>query len=252
LRRPQEARPGSASANPRRKWRFLQVAVGVPLAVFVAVSLRHDVKFDWTGELWLAALPAMAFGITSQAQELLGSVVARIRAAWPPTILGLLLIFGAGLHYLVLGLPGLAYGERTELTPMGWRDLAQQVNRIAQEVSNASGADPLIVGMDRYQIASEVAFYATNDTGVTPETSSAHLFGSLGLMYERWVPINVQAGRTLLLVAWNSRELADTSIESRAASMGPVQDGVLMRDHRLIRRFYYRVAHNYRTAQKYD
>jgi len=252
LRRQQEADHDHATADRRRRWRFLQVAVGAPLAVFVAVSLRHNVKFDWTGELWLAALPAVAFGITSSGEKFMRPVGARIRAAWAPTILGVLLIFGAGLHYLVLGLPGLGYGERTELAPIGWRDLAQQVNRIAKQVRDDTGSEPLIVGMDRYQIASEVAFYAADNTGMAPETSSAHLFGWFGLMYERWVPIDLQTGRTLLLIAWNPRDLTDTAVESRAAWMGPLQDGVLTRDRRVIRRYYYRVAYNYRASQKYE
>lgn len=167
-----------------------------------------------------------------------------------PTILGLLLFFGAGLHYLVLGLPGLGYGERTELAPVGWRDLAQQVKQIAKQVRNDTGSEPLIVGMDRYQIASEVAFYAADGTGIAPETSSAHLFGWFDLMYERWVPIDLQTGRTLLLIAWNPRDLTDTAVESRAAWMGPLQDGVLTRDSRVIRRYYYRVAYNYRASPK--
>ena len=241
---------GDAHRIGERRRRFLRVAVGAPLAVFVAVSLRHDVKFDWTGELWLAAVPAMAFAITSAQQKFVRPWSARIRAAWQPTILTVLVLFGAGLHYLVLGLPGLGYGERTELAPIGWRDLAQQVTRLAEETTQATGAEPLIVGMDRYQIASEIAFYAAAHTAMPPETSSAHLFEWLGLMYERWTPMELQSGRTLLLVAWSPLDLMGECIESRTARLGPLQDGVLMRDGRIIRRYYYRLAHEYRSAAK--
>jgi len=60
----------------------------------------------------------------------------------------------------------------------------------------------------------------------------------------------LQTGRTLLLIAWNPRDLTDTAVESRAAWMGPLQDGVLTRDSRVIRRYYYRVAYNYRASPK--
>jgi dolichol-phosphate mannosyltransferase len=231
------------SVDVRRKWRFIQLAVLVPLAAFMTVSLRHNVKFDWTGELWLAAVPAMAFTMTSA-----GGKLSRIRAAWTPTILGLLLIYAAGLHFLILGLPGLGYGETMELLPVGWRDLGQQVSRIAKEVAATSGSRPLVVGMDRYAITSEVAFYTNSPTTTGTETSGAHLFEWTGLMYERWVPRDLQNGRTLLLVTWKPQDLTDRCVESRAERLGPVQTGVLMRDSKVIRRYYYRVAYGYRSS----
>lgn len=237
-----------ADAEARRKWRFIQAAIGVPLAAFAAVSLRYNVKFDWTAELWLAALPAMALAMTRSGEKLSHTLGARIRGAWTPTILGLLVVYAAGLHFLVLGLPGLGYGEQMELMPVGWRDLGQQVNRIAKEVGQVTGAEPLIVGMDRYAIASEVAFYAVDDAAMAPETSSAQLFGWTGLMYERWIPIEAQAGRTLLLVTWKPQDLEDSCVESHAQYLGPLQTGILMRDGIVIRRYYYRVAYGYRSS----
>jgi len=235
-------------ADARRKWRFMQVAVAVPLAVFAAVSLRHDVKFDWTAEVWLAAVPAMAFAMTPSGAELPGALAAKIRSAWTPTLLVLLVVYAAGLHFLALGLPGIAYGRQMQLVPVGWHELGRQVNKIAQEVKSATGTEPLIVGMDRYAIASEVAFYATDDPATAPETSGAHLFEWTGLMYARWVPVELQAGRTLLLVTWKPEDLTDRCVESRAERFGPVNVGVLMRDGTVIRRYYYRVAYGYRSS----
>ena len=249
-RPPEEGGGGRDGGVARRKWRFLQVAVGVPLAVFVAISLRHNVKFDWTAEVWLAALPALAFVATSSGDKLPRTLLAKIRAAWMPTILALLVIFAAGLHFLVLGLPGLGYGERMELMPMGWSDLAQQINTIAKEIGETTGAEPLVVGMDRYAIASEVAFYASDPAAGGPQTSGAHLFGWTALMYERWVPLQSQAGRTLLLVAWKSQDLTDRCVAAHAERLGPVQDGVLVRDGRVIRRYYYRAVFGYRNFAK--
>jgi dolichol-phosphate mannosyltransferase len=239
---------GAASLQEQRKWRFIALAIGVPLATFVAVSLRHDVKFDWTGELWLAAVPLMARSMISGA-GLSARVDRRIRAAWMATILGLLVAYAAALHFLVLGLPAVSYPAQTELLPIGWRDLGRQVSAIAAQVAAETGSEPLIVGMDRYGIASEVAFYAHSATaphGI--ETSGAHLFGWTGLMYQRWVPRDLQNGRTLLLVTWKPEDLADQCVQSRAARFEPVRSGTLTRDGRIIRRFYYRVAYGYRSA----
>jgi dolichol-phosphate mannosyltransferase len=241
---------GSGQAAKPRKWRFMQLMVGVPLAVFVAVSLRYDVKFDWTSELWLAALPAMAYALTDLGAARPHSLAAKIRNAWIPTILLMLVLYAAGMYFLVVGLPGLGYSERMEVVPVAWRDFGKQVHAIAQDAGKEAGGEPLIVGMDRYAIASEVAFYGAGDTRPVPETSGPHLFERTALMYTRWIPITAQEGRTLLLVAWEEQDLADHCVEARAQHLGPLQSGVLMRDSRAVRRYYYRLAYGYQSAPR--
>jgi dolichol-phosphate mannosyltransferase len=235
-------------AEARRKWRFMQIAVLVPLAVFAAVSLRHNVKFDWTAELWLAALPAIAFAITSSGESLAHGLGGKIDAAWTPTLVAVLVMCAAGLHFLVLGLPGLGYSEQMDVIPVGWRDLGRQVNQISEELREVSGTEPVIVGMDRYSIASEIAFYTAADAGLALETTSAHLFGWTGLMYERWMPIDSQAGRTLLLVSWKPDDLTNACVASHAERLGPMNVGVVKRDNVLVRRYYYRTMYGYRRS----
>jgi dolichol-phosphate mannosyltransferase len=101
------------------------------------------------------------------------------------------------------------------------------------------------VGMDRYAIASELAFYAPDRTRSVAETASDHLFGGVGLMYERWFPPKAQEGRDMLLVGFKPEDLRGPQVESRAQEWGPLQQGVLLRDGRMIRRYYYRLAHHY-------
>jgi dolichol-phosphate mannosyltransferase len=245
---------GSAAAGPKsvvedpRRWRFLQMAVLVPLAVFAAFSLRHDVKFDWTGALWIGAVPALAFGIVSSGEQVIEGTRAWARAAWAPTMVVLLLIYGAALHYLALGLPGLGYAQHMELVPVGWRSLGGQIAAIEAEIRKDTGAEPLIVGMDRYMIASELAFYAPNHKRSVSQTASEHLFGDNALMYERWFPARLQEGRTLLLVGWNPADVTGARIESSAQRLDPVKEGVLLRDGKVIRHYYYRVAYGYRNV----
>lgn len=232
------------SSAGARRGRFIRAAVLSPLAVFAAFSLRHEVKLDWTGAPWTAALPALAVGMTYSNTALSGAR-AWLRSAWMPTLLGLLLIYGAGSLYLTLGLPGLGYGKHTELVPVGWRDFSRQL--IAAAGADEAAPNPLIVGMDRYAIASELAFYAA---GHTPplETSASHLFGGIGLMYERWTPAALQDGRTLLLVAWDPNEIRGPLIESHFARLGPIETQTLMRDGKMIRQYYYRRAYDYRSG----
>jgi len=224
----------------------MSIAVLLPLTAFAIFSLRHEVKLDWTGAPWVALLPILAVGAIPSA-DTVGGIRAWIRGAWVPTLVTLVLIYGAGLHYLVLGLPGVGYGKHIELVPVGWRELSRQIEKTASGFRNDTGVDPLIVGMDRYAIASELAFYGFSSTKSPVETSSAHLFGGIGLMFALWSPAKLQEGRTLLLVAWDPHDLSDEYVESHAERLGPIEDDVLQRDGQVVRHYYHRFAYNYRS-----
>lgn len=105
---------------------------------------------------------------------------------------------------------------------------------------------PLIVGMDRNAIASELAFYAKDQAAAVRDVSSAHLFGQVGLMYERWFPPAAERGRTLLLVALREEDLAAPELAPAVLRLKPVQVGEIRRDGQFVRRFYYRFAYGYR------
>jgi dolichol-phosphate mannosyltransferase len=243
-------RPGAAAKSDaretleeerRRGLRFIQVAVLTPLAVFALFSLRHEVKLDWTGAPWIASLPVLAAGIV-QPLDRMGRSIAR---AWKPTVVALLLLYGAGLYDLTIGIPGVGYGRHAELVPVGWRELGREVGAIAADIGARTGHAPLIVGMDRYAIASELAFYLPDRARAVSETTSGHLFGQVGLMYERWFPAGRQNGRQLLLIAWNPTDLSDLAVRDHVERLEPIQQGLLMRGGEPIRSYYYRTAYGF-------
>jgi dolichol-phosphate mannosyltransferase len=237
---------GAESPDAARRRRLFNLAILLPLAVFTVFSLRHEVKLDWTGAPWTAALPAMALVMMHQDASR-GRFARWICAAWMPTLLVMLLIYGAGLHYLVLGIPGVGYDKHIEVIPVGWRDLSAHVLETANANGKELGTAPLIVGMDRYAIASELAFYGGAHATTGLATGNSHLFGGMGLMYGQWLPPKSQDGRNLLLVAWTPGELDDKFIHARVERLGPIEDDVLMRDGILIRHYYHRMAFNYRS-----
>jgi dolichol-phosphate mannosyltransferase len=227
-----------------RRRRLLNLAILLPLAVIALFSLRHEVKLDWTGAPLTAALPAMAFVMVNKDLGA-GRFAAWVRTAWMPTIVIMLLIYGAGLHYLVLGLPGVGYDKHIEAIPVGWRDLSAHVIETAQASTQQTGSEPLIVGMDRYAIASELAFYGTARGATVFQSANSYLFGGMGLMYAQWLPPAALDGRNLLLVAWSAGELDDEFIHARVERLGPIEDDVLIRNGVLIRHYYHRMAFNY-------
>jgi dolichol-phosphate mannosyltransferase len=228
-----------------RQHRWWALSLLIPLSVFSAFSLRHEVKLDWTGPSWAAILPAMGFAMT-RGGDLTSRFANWIRAAWTPTILVFMLIFAAGLQYLVLGLPGVGYDKHIEAIPIGWRSLSSHIVATANSYRQETGGDVLIVGMDRYAIASELAFYGGTRKLSGLETANSFLFGGMGLMYGQWMPLQAQVGRNLLLVAWTAGELEDPNISARVERLGPIEEDTLARDGIVIRHYFHRLAFNYR------
>jgi dolichol-phosphate mannosyltransferase len=240
-------RARDAGAAERRRWLLLRMAVLVPICVFVAFSLRHDVKIDWTGAPWLAAVPALSAAIVRLGARP-PSRWRWLHAAWTPTVVIMLLLYAAGLHYLALGLPGLGYGRKLELVPVGWRDLGGQVGDLARQVRRETGLEPVIVGMDRYELASELSFYVPGPPpAVRQRVTSRNLFGQNGLMYGPWAHTMELERRPLILVAWDVSDLSDELIAPYVEA-GPVQEGYLARDGVRIREFRYRIARGWHGA----
>jgi dolichol-phosphate mannosyltransferase len=237
-------------AERRRAWRFVQVSTLVPLGVFLLFSLRHEVKLDWTGAPWIAVVPGLGRLIARAWETADPRIRWRwVRGLWASTVIGLLLLYGLAFFEFTVGIPNVGYARHAELEPVGWRQLGREVSEKADAIAGREGRDPVVVGMDRYAIASELAFYGSDQAKSVSRASSGHLFGQIGLMYERWLEPREAEGRTLLLVAWSTGELSGGEIERRAEKIDPIEEGRLTRDGALIRPYYYRIAHGYRGLE---
>jgi len=155
--------------------------------------------------------------------------------------------YAVGLYYLVLGLPGVGYSKQVQLVPAGWRDLASQVSELQGELEREVHQEPLIVGMQRNFLSSELAFYNPDHDGAR-ETAGPHLFGNNSLMYEWWFPKKLQEGRTLLLVSFDAADLTRSPVLRHVAHLGPVQTGMFKKNGKPIRPFYYSYASGYHSA----
>jgi dolichol-phosphate mannosyltransferase len=230
----------------RRRALFILVFTVVPLSVFIAFSLRHKVKLEWTGPLWIAVLPAIAAAMIAPAGSA-SRPVRWVHRAWEPTILILLLLYGAGFHYLVLGLPCVGYRAPMHLVPIGWREMARQIDLAEESVKKETGQAALVVGLDRYFTSSEFAFYSADPRAAADKAAGMHLFGMTSLMYERWFPAFLQEGRNVVLVGWTREELMHPVFEWHSTRLGPIERGVLSRDGKPIHDFHHRVLYGYRA-----
>lgn len=229
----------------KRRSLFIQVFTLVPLAVFVAFSLRHRVQLNWTGPLWTAMLAPIAWSLSSSPSA--RGLSKLLHAAWMPTILVVVVLYASGLYHLVLGLPGIGYSKQIQLVPVGWRNLSDQVDELGKELERQTGEAPLIVGMHRHFISSELAFYDPERDGAQ-QTTGPHLFGGRSLMYEWWFPKKMQEGRTLLLVSFDFDDLTRSLVLHHAEHLGPIETGILKKNGKVIRPYFYRYAFGYRSS----
>lgn len=239
----------AAAAVRARQILFMTVFTAAPFAVFAFFSLRHVIKLWWTGPIFLAALPALALGLWQVRQR---ASDRWVRASWLPTVMICALAYGVFFHYLALGLPGIGYSTQMSLLPVGWRELARQVDLVEKGVEDEMKMKPLVVGTDRNFISSELAFYDKDESPGFLNTAGINLFGKKALMYEFWFPAKEQTGKAIVLVAFNENDLTRKAVDRHSERLGPVVRGDLARDGKFIRYYFYRVVYGYNSDRQSD
>ena len=223
-----------------------------PVAVFASLSLFRASKLNWTGPCWLGLIPFIALLVTQKPDLGVPKLLAWCQRAWPATIVILLLFYGAALHYLGLGLPKVPYPQNVQL--MGWQAFGRDIQVIVTQLERETGEEILVVGMDRNQIASGLAFYRTKytdsliaNTGQNPamQTASGHLFGENSLMYEMWFPVKKQTNKAMLLVSSDKKDLTGDEVLSRVQSAGEIKDIKTWKNGKQTGQYYYRLVKGY-------
>lgn len=223
-----------------------------PLAVFVAFSLKHSPKLNWTGVAFLAAVPFLANDICSLNPRS-NALVQWGRKAWRPTLMGLLLIFGFLGFYSISGFPGIApVDELLAYSPAAWKNLSGSVEGIRERVSQQIGTPAAVTGMDKYAMSSELAFH----DGIilangSPRVAGRGLFpaifdGDRGLMWNSWVPCDKLVGKPIIMVSFDRKYLEPTWLDNYFARLSPIQRQSVESNSRLITAFYWRVGYGYR------
>ncbi|QOJ24478.1 MAG: glycosyltransferase family 39 protein [Gammaproteobacteria bacterium] len=229
----------------RRRHLFVQIFTGVPLFIFFAVSTVDAPRFHWTGPVWLAILPAIAW-MMGQTDHI-GTVAKRIQASWRLTVVTCIFAYAFVLHYVVLGIPGVPYHLFTE--HYFWRETADEIKQIAAEVKHQTGQDPIVVGMSKWAVASALYFYTHGDAKL--DIRSRNMFGDSGAMYEYWLPSQEPSDRPVIQVGMKRRHLE--KIRSRTTDVTPMLDNPGSIEYRVIerygtpvRRVYYRISQGFK------
>jgi len=170
----------------------------------------------------------------------------------------MVLILGVGMHYLVLGLPGLSYPENKLGFPAsGWPELAVKIETVVQEVERETGVRPLVVGMNAGRLSSLLAFYRSRamarggvkNTGAAAlDTAGPSLFGPKSHMYELWFPSRKPyRDRPLILVGDEEKQL---DVHPKRRRAGPIRKLTTEKNGHVTWRVYYRILDRVRNKKR--
>lgn len=228
--------PGNTS---RRNYLFgLSMALS-PLCIFFLFSLTKEIKLNWTGPLWLSLLPFIAWTMASH-RDKPRWFVTRL---WPGTLILLVACYGIVLHYCAIGLPGLSYASGTVL--FGYDSLAQQVEKEVQIIAEKEHARPLVAGMDRYKIASGLAFYRNKQRREelipVDETTGSNLFDRNALMYNYWYPPALASDRNVLIISRKKEQLDPGNFSNHYQHLGKIGEITITKQGKKAGSYYYRL-----------
>jgi dolichol-phosphate mannosyltransferase len=109
--------------------------------------------------------------------------------------------------------------------------------------------------MDKYNIASQLAFYRTNSKrrASGPEhfegvqsTTGRQWFGKQSLMFGYWPVAGAKEGRTLILVASEADDLESERVTSSFERLTPLTPVVTEQNGKRSQTFYYRIGYGFR------
>jgi dolichol-phosphate mannosyltransferase len=216
-----------------------------PLSVFVVHSLFSHSKMNWTAPVWLAAMPFVAWDMAARPGEGESSMSRFNRRLWMPTVIALPLIIGASFCYISLGLPGA--GPMTGERLFGeWRLLAERVGTVEKLVKIETGSEPIVVGMDKNFISSELSFYFAVGSDGAKNIGGSHLVGGESLMWAFWSPPSAAMGKNLLMIELSRNKLLKPALADYFEKIGEVRTETLKKYGRVVGHIYWRAGYGYR------
>jgi 4-amino-4-deoxy-L-arabinose transferase-like glycosyltransferase len=210
------------------RWLYLFWGWAPTFGLVLLLSLRQKVQANWAAPAYITALMATVAYVACRWKMGHTGRSGRIRLAGA----GLAILLGLGMT-VALHEPTLF--ARLGFTPSadpfgrlkGWRALARGVDSLALEMPN-----PPFLLSDRYQISSELAFYATGQ----PHTYNVNLGRRLN-QYDLWDGLPTLVGQDAIYVQPEGAELPQT-LRAAFQTCDAGQAVIIEEQGRELKRFY--------------
>ncbi len=230
---------GDARLGPRH--RFALIFTLIPLIPFLINSLQHAPKLNWTGPVWLASLPLLAWSLAPLRLE----IVTRARRLWMATLVTTVLVLGFGLSYVTLGLPGLPPFKHM-IFPVAWEEVAHEVKLVEQDIESRTGHRPVVIGMDRYWLSSEISFYNWEpDPSAASNIMARHLLDRNSLMWMLWQDPSGVIGKNVLLLSFYPDDFKSKTLPPYFARLGPIFTIPILKNGYTVCHLYWCLGYDY-------
>ncbi len=228
----------------------------VPMSVFAWNALKNEPRYNWTGPLWITLLPMLAW-LTVNAGKIrwrwIGVLLDKLTA---PLLFILIGVYALLLHFISIGLPGVAFPGSTARL-LGWPEVSRNILNIQQQLP-AGDARVVIAGMDKYFIASKLSYYGTEEflgKGNRLLVTGNHLVGDNSLMFDYWNPAAEFKGDTIIMLSRSQSDLSDRRLKPYFDKLAPetntfpVYKNDFALPDKIILDYYYRIGFGYRPPQ---
>ncbi|KTC88510.1 dolichyl-phosphate mannosyltransferase [Legionella cincinnatiensis] len=202
---------------------FFQIYIVVPLLFFSLFSLFHGIKMNWIGPIFLAIIPWLALLIADN-QHILGMT---FRKSWAITSVITVFIYSSIIYCILSDKPEkINHYFFEKLIP--WDNLTWEIHHIAQQLEDKTHNAPIILPLDTYNIASELAFYQKKyfeegQINTSYEVIGWHVFGLNSLMYQYWGNIEKANGKILILVSPKISFFSHPQVKQKTISLTTVK-----------------------------
>ena len=229
----------------RKRW-FMLIMTLVPLGIITVYGVFTSIRFHWSLPPWIAILPMLMALPLIKPENVAGPLLGLIRRTWAPSLVVLVVGYGVLLHFVTLGLPGIAKSDLGS-GYLGWREMAAEVHQLEQEVEQATGMRPVVAATSRWSGAAVLAFHSVD--GRIDNITGQNLIGMSGSMWEYWFDEETDPDRPVILVNYTSKLIDEEWLERALVGLGPLKSRTVYRDGEPIRTLYYRIADGHRPEQ---
>jgi len=235
--------------NPRLRL-FIGSFLLVPMSVFAWNALENEPRHNWTGPLWIALLPMLAWLVVNAGTLRWRGIALLLRTFTIPLLFTLTCIYAVLLHFISIGLPGVDFPRGTA-NQLGWPEVARNVLAIQKQLPENAGRIA-VTGMDKYFISSKLSYYGTEE--FLGGNNKLQVTGN-HLMFAYWNPAAKLKGYTLIMLSRSSSDLSDKQLKPYFEKLSPTPLALPIYKNdfglagKTIREYYYRIGFGYKPPQ---
>jgi len=234
--------------NPRLRL-FIGSFLLVPMSVFAWNALENEPRHNWTGPLWIALLPMLAWLVVNADKLRWRGIGLLLKTFTVPLLFTLIGIYAVLLHFISIGLPGVDF-PRGAASQLGWPEAARNILAIQKQLPEDSKR-VVVTGMDKYFISSKLSYYGTEE--FLGDNNKLQVIGN-HLMFTYWNPAAELKGDTLIMLSRSQSDLTDKLLKPYFEKLSPTTLALPMYKHdfglpeKTMREYYYRIGFGYKPS----